>query len=101
MDRLDLGRYEFESGSSSKFWTIEHIGGDQYRASWGRIGSSPQGEKIYSENETYGKIDEKRSKGYRLVDSVSSKGAMVADRVKKKRTEKAEVADFLEMLRKV
>ena len=98
MSRLNLGRYEFESGSSSKFWSIEHVESDQYRATWGRIGSSPQGEKIYSESDAYDKIAEKRSKGYKFVEY------RIVDITQRKKPAKVEVdesSDFLEMLRKV
>lgn len=98
MSRLNLGRYEFESGSSAKFWSIEHVETDQYRATWGRIGSSPQGEKIYSESDAYDKIAEKKSKGYRLVEH---RVVDITQRKKPARSEADEPSDFLEMLRKV
>jgi predicted DNA-binding WGR domain protein len=87
---MDLGRYEFSEGSSNKFWTIEKNSAGEYVATWGRIGTTGQGSKVYTQAEVYDKICEKVSKGYRLAPS---KGV---------RLREIECSDdFLELLRKV
>lgn len=65
----DLGRYEYEGGTSSKFWhVIFDMTTRRYLAQWGRIGRDPQGQKEYSEAEVTKKIREKKKKGYQKVN---------------------------------
>ena len=65
---MELGRYEYVGGSSSKYW---HIVFDktkrEYLAKWGRIGKAPQGYKVYARHEVEKKIREKTKKGYYRV----------------------------------
>jgi predicted DNA-binding WGR domain protein len=96
-----LGRYEFSDGSSNKFWTINDVGGGDYAATWGRIGTAGQGPKVYTEAEAYQKINEKISKGYQRVDDHLVPRKEAADRVGAKRAERKTAINFMEELRKV
>lgn len=66
--KTTMGRYEFVSGTSAKYWHIVFDRSKQvYLAKWGKIGKAPQGSKEYSRNEVEKKIREKINKGYYKV----------------------------------
>jgi predicted DNA-binding WGR domain protein len=107
---LECGRYEFSEGSSNKFWQILPRSDGRYEAVWGRIGTAGQGPKIYDEAEAYQKINEKISKGYRLVERAEKTKARATlskndpsweARQKRRAKEIADAENFLSELKKV
>ena len=64
-----LGRYEFVSGNSDKFYSIKYIKEDEYEIMYGKNYHPPL--SIYTVNEVVAlkKIKEKINKGYKHVDT--------------------------------
>lgn len=96
-------RLEFVGGSSSKFWQLTKTSNDSYLAEWGRIGSSPQASKVYSEHEARKKIAEKIGKGYQQVETRKMPAEQIAAKIRmdKKRAIKKNAFNFMEELRSI
>ncbi len=100
------GRYEFHDDSinSHKYWTLTYDKREgTYTTAWGRIGSRGQAKPGLSGDQALKKVQEKISKGYKLIkkDGTKMGGVAKKKKAKKKEDTQSEVLNFLEELKKI